>query len=48
MKNILAIHTGGTISMSENDGVISENEINPLKIEGHLDAHVKITEIYPI
>ena len=34
--------------MSENDGVISENEINPLKIEGHLDAHVNITEIYPI
>lgn len=48
MKKILAIHTGGTISMSEKDGVISENEENPLKIEGHLDDDVDISEIYPI
>ncbi|WP_462420788.1 asparaginase [Salinicoccus sp. Marseille-QA3877] len=48
MKKILAIHTGGTISMSETDGIISENEENPLKIEGHLDGDVDITEIYPI
>lgn len=34
--------------MSENDGVISENEENPLKIEGYLDDEVNITEIYPI
>lgn len=34
--------------MSETDGIISENEENPLKIEGHLDDDVNITEIYPI
>lgn len=48
MRNILAIHTGGTISMSEIGGIISENEENPLKIEGHLDDDVNISEIYPI
>lgn len=34
--------------MSETDGIISENEENPLKIEGHLDNDLDITEIYPI
>src|SRR5699024_11990567 len=48
LRNILAIHTGGTISMSESGGIISENEENPLKIEGHLDDDVNISEIYPI
>lgn len=35
MKNILALHTGGTISMSQNkDGEVGLNEVNPLtKIE---------------
>lgn len=37
MKKILVLHTGGTISMSENiDGQIVESERNPL-----LDAHIQ-------
>ena len=48
MKRILAIHTGGTISMSESDGVVREGAENPLNIGGHLIDDVNTDEIYPI
>ncbi len=48
MRKILAIHTGGTISMSETDGVVREGDGNPLKIGHHLTADVKVEEVYPV
>ncbi|MFD2829362.1 asparaginase [Corticicoccus populi] len=47
-KNILAIHTGGTISMSSNNGVVSEQQKNPVTVENNLDLPVNVTEVYPI
>ncbi|CAM4148625.1 asparaginase [Lacicoccus alkaliphilus] len=48
MKRILAIHTGGTISMSETDGVVSQGVENPLNIGSHMIDDVGVVEIYPI
>lgn len=48
MKKILTIHTGGTISMSETDGVVREEDENPLRIGSHLMDDVEIEEIYPL
>lgn len=48
MKRILAVHTGGTISMSERDGVVREGAENPLNIGGHMADDVHVEEIYPI
>ncbi|APT18085.1 hypothetical protein FC62_GL001309 [Amylolactobacillus amylotrophicus DSM 20534] len=45
MKNILVLHTGGTISMSENDaGEIMPNERNPLnQFQLATDVPLKLT-----
>lgn len=45
MKNILVLHTGGTISMSENDaGEIMPNESNPLnQFQLGTDVPLKLT-----
>ena len=45
MKNILVIHTGGTISMSENDaGAVDTNQSNPLMKQNNLsDNEIKVT-----
>lgn len=45
MKNILVLHTGGTISMSENDaGEIMPNESNPLnQFQLATDVPLKLT-----
>lgn len=48
MKRILAIHTGGTISMSEIDGVVRQEDENPLKIGRHMTDEVEVQEVYPI
>ena len=49
MKNILIIHTGGTISMAENKekGVVEEKDEHPLSktIEDDLQRFAKITEM---
>lgn len=48
MKNILVLHTGGTISMSENDyGAVDTNSSNPLMKQANLsgeDFHVTSKE----
>ncbi|SOC38808.1 asparaginase [Salinicoccus kekensis] len=48
MKRILAVHTGGTISMSEMDGVVRQGAENPLNIGGHMPEDVRVEEIYPL
>lgn len=48
MKDILAIHTGGTISMSSNNGVVNESQKNPVTIEENLTLPINVKEIYPI
>lgn len=50
MKNILVLHTGGTISMSENDaGEIMPNENNPLnqfKLAADVPLNLQTEEIF--
>ena len=50
MKNILVLHTGGTISMSENDaGAIMPNENNPLnqfKLAADVPLNLQTEEIF--
>lgn len=48
MRRILAIHTGGTISMSSHEGVVSANEKNPLTYQDTSNMGVVLDEIYPI
>lgn len=48
MRRILAIHTGGTISMSSHDGVVSTNEKNPLTYQDTANMGVILDEIYPL
>ena len=48
MKRILAVHTGGTISMSEMDGVVRQGAENPLNIGGHMPEDIRVEEIYPL
>ncbi|RXK19290.1 asparaginase [Macrococcus sp. DPC7161] len=48
MKNILVIHTGGTISMSENElGVVTTNEFNPMSNIELIKKIANIHEIHP-
>ncbi len=44
MKKILVLHTGGTISMSENEaGEVIQNEENPLlKLTHHFDFEIDL------
>lgn len=46
-KKILAIHTGGTISMSSDEGIVSEQQENPVTIKDTLNLPFDVTEIYP-
>ncbi|MCE4957081.1 asparaginase [Macrococcoides caseolyticum] len=47
MKNILVMHTGGTISMSENaEGFVTTNDVNPMS-NINLENLAHITEIHP-
>ncbi len=51
MQNkILAIHTGGTISMSSTDGIVTQTSENPLKMEtdGAGALGIVLDEIYPV
>lgn len=48
MKRILAIHTGGTISMSSHDGVVTTNEKNPLTYQDGVTLGTELDEVYPI
>lgn len=49
MKNkILAIHTGGTISMSSEDGLISSGEDNPVTLDSRVELDIRLEEIYPV
>lgn len=48
MRRILAIHTGGTISMSSHEGVVSTNEKNPLTYQDASNMGVNLDEIYPL
>lgn len=47
-KKILAIHTGGTISMSTTDGLISSDEENPVALDGTVNLDINLEEIYPV
>ncbi|ULG71035.1 asparaginase [Macrococcus brunensis] len=48
MKKLLVIHTGGTISMSENsDGQVITNEINPVSGLASVESLADITELNP-
>lgn len=51
MKNILVLHTGGTIAMSEDQttGKVAPNSENPLLTQGHLfekEAHLIVEDIF--
>lgn len=46
-KRILAIHTGGTISMSSDNGIVNEQQKNPVTIQNNLDLPIDVEEIYP-
>lgn len=48
MKRILAIHTGGTISMSSHEGVVTTNEKNPLTYQDGSTLGAKLDEVYPL
>lgn len=48
MKRILAIHTGGTISMSSHEGVVKTNEKNPLTYQDADTLGTNLDEVYPI
>lgn len=48
MKNILVMHTGGTISMSENaQGVVTTNDTNPMSNIEIIQSIANITEKHP-
>lgn len=47
-KKILAIHTGGTISMSSEEGLITSGEDNPVKIDRAEDLGIHLEETYPV
>lgn len=48
MKNILVMHTGGTISMSENSqGVVTTNDTNPMSNIEIIQSIANITEKHP-
>lgn len=47
-NKILAIHTGGTISMSTADGLISSDKENPVALEGTVNLDIRLEEIYPV
>ena len=45
---ILAIHTGGTISMSSEDGLISANADNPVTLDSTEELNIILEESYPV
>ncbi|KAA1040175.1 asparaginase [Macrococcus equipercicus] len=48
MKKLLVLHTGGTISMSENkDGYVTTNNENPVSNAATVQQLAEITEIHP-
>ncbi|AKG74068.1 asparaginase [Salinicoccus halodurans] len=47
-NKILAIHTGGTISMSSEDGLISSGEDNPVTLDSTVELDIRLEEIYPV
>ncbi len=47
-KKILAIHTGGTISMSSEDGLISSGAHNPVTLDGAVELDIILEESYPV
>ncbi|WP_017548925.1 asparaginase [Salinicoccus carnicancri] len=47
-NKILAIHTGGTISMSTTDGLISSDKENPVALDGTVNLDIRLEEIYPV
>ena len=47
-KKILAIHTGGTISMSSAGGLVIESNKNPVSIGGAIDLNIILEERYPV
>lgn len=47
-KKILAIHTGGTISMSSVGGLITENKENPVSLGNEVDLDITLEERYPV
>lgn len=49
MKNkILAIHTGGTISMSSEGGLISAGKDNPVTLDSSEELDIMLEESYPV